>query len=73
VRFDPDLLELWIDKIRIAARGMILVEALPAAAQAMRQREFTVRLDLKQGTGRFIMMTCDLSYDYVKINAEYTT
>jgi glutamate N-acetyltransferase / amino-acid N-acetyltransferase len=73
VRFDPDRLELWVDKIRIAARGMILVEALPAAAQAMRQREFTVRLDLKQGTGRFIMMTCDLSYDYVKINAEYTT
>jgi glutamate N-acetyltransferase/amino-acid N-acetyltransferase len=73
VRFDPDRLDLWIDKTRIAARGMILVDALPAAAQAMRQREFAVRLDLKQGTGRFTMMTCDLSYDYVKINAEYTT
>ncbi len=73
VAFDPDRLELWIDRTRIAARGMILVDALPAAAQAMRQREFTVRLDLKQGAGRFTMMTCDLSYDYVKINAEYTT
>ena len=49
MRFDPDRLELWIDQTRIAARGMILVNALPAAAQAMRQREFTVRLDLKAG------------------------
>jgi len=73
VRFDPDRLELWIDRTRIAARGMILVDALPAAAQTMRQREFTVRLDLKQGAGRFTMTTCDFSYDYVKINAEYTT
>jgi glutamate N-acetyltransferase / amino-acid N-acetyltransferase len=73
VRFDPDRLELWIDKTRIAARGMILVDALPAAAAAMRQREFTVRLDLRQGAGRCTMMTCDFSFDYVKINAEYTT
>ena len=73
VRFDPDRIELWVDRIRIAARGMILTQALPAAAQAMRQREFSVRLDLKQGSARFSMMTCDLSYDYVKINAEYTT
>jgi glutamate N-acetyltransferase/amino-acid N-acetyltransferase len=62
-----------VDKIRIASRGMILTGALAAAAQAMRQREFSVRLDLKQGAARFSMMTCDLSYDYVKINAEYTT
>jgi glutamate N-acetyltransferase / amino-acid N-acetyltransferase len=73
VRFDPDRLELWIDRTKIAARGMILVNALPAAAQAMRRREFTVRMDLRQGSARFSMMTCDLSYDYVKINAEYTT
>jgi glutamate N-acetyltransferase / amino-acid N-acetyltransferase len=73
VRFDPDRIELWVDKIRIAARGMILTDALADAAQAMRRREFAVRLDLKQGAGRFTVMTCDLSYDYVKINAEYTT
>jgi glutamate N-acetyltransferase / amino-acid N-acetyltransferase len=73
VRFNPDRLELWIDKTRIAARGMILVDAIPAAAKAMREREFSVRMDLKQGSGRFSIMTCDFSFDYVKINAEYTT
>ena len=73
VRFDPDRLELWVDRVKIAARGMILVDALPSAAMAMRQREFTVRLDLKHGGESFRMMTADFSYDYVKINAEYTT
>jgi glutamate N-acetyltransferase/amino-acid N-acetyltransferase len=73
VRFNPDRIQLWVDKIRIAASGMILTDALASAAQAMREREFNVRLDLKQGAASFSMMTCDLSYDYVKINAEYTT
>jgi glutamate N-acetyltransferase/amino-acid N-acetyltransferase len=73
VRFDPDRIELWVDKIKIAARGMILTDALPAAALAMRRREFNVRLDLKQAAAHFNVMTCDLSYEYVKINAEYTT
>ena len=39
----------------------------------MREREFTVSLDLKLGKSSATILTCDLSYDYVKINAEYTT
>jgi glutamate N-acetyltransferase/amino-acid N-acetyltransferase len=73
VPFDPERLDLRIDKVKIAARGMILVDALPAAAQRMHERQFTVTLDLKQGKQAASMMTCDLSHDYVTINAEYTT
>jgi glutamate N-acetyltransferase/amino-acid N-acetyltransferase len=39
----------------------------------MREREFIVSLDLKLGAATATILTCDLSYDYVKINAEYTT
>jgi glutamate N-acetyltransferase/amino-acid N-acetyltransferase len=39
----------------------------------MKESEFTVRLDLRLGNSRASILTCDLSYDYVKINAEYTT
>ncbi len=35
--------------------------------------EFTITLDLKTGGGEYVVWTCDLSYDYVKINAEYHT
>ncbi|PKL37168.1 MAG: ornithine acetyltransferase [Spirochaetae bacterium HGW-Spirochaetae-1] len=39
----------------------------------MKNREFDVMIDLGMGTAGAMMMTCDFSYDYVKINAEYTT
>ncbi|HLH75793.1 MAG TPA: bifunctional glutamate N-acetyltransferase/amino-acid acetyltransferase ArgJ [Candidatus Binataceae bacterium] len=73
VTFDPQRLELWIDRVRIAARGKILVAALPAAALRMKQRQFALTVDLKQGRAVATVLTSDLSYDYVKINAEYTT
>jgi glutamate N-acetyltransferase/amino-acid N-acetyltransferase len=73
VAFDPDRLELRVGNIRLAARGALIVGALEAAAARMREREFSVTLDLKLGSARAEIATCDLSYDYVKINAEYTT
>jgi glutamate N-acetyltransferase/amino-acid N-acetyltransferase len=39
----------------------------------MREREFAVKLDLRVGKSNATILTCDLSYDYVRINAEYTT
>jgi glutamate N-acetyltransferase/amino-acid N-acetyltransferase len=59
--------------VKVAARGALLVEALPSAAEKMREREFAVNLDLRLGKASATILTCDLSYDYVKINAEYTT
>ncbi len=73
VAIEPDRMELVIGGVKVASRGMILTQALADAAAAMRQREFTVRLDLKQGKAGADIATCDLSLDYVKINAEYMT
>ncbi len=39
----------------------------------MKQEQFTVRCDLGLGEGSFTAYGCDLSYEYVKINAEYRT
>ncbi|MGH7984820.1 MAG: bifunctional glutamate N-acetyltransferase/amino-acid acetyltransferase ArgJ [Candidatus Binataceae bacterium] len=73
VAFDPDRLELRVGGVRLASRGALMVDALAAAASKMREREFSVILDLKLGKARAEITTCDLTYDYVKINAEYTT
>ncbi|MGO9607888.1 MAG: bifunctional glutamate N-acetyltransferase/amino-acid acetyltransferase ArgJ [Candidatus Binataceae bacterium] len=70
---ESDKLVLHIDGIKVAARGALLVDALPAAAEKMRAPEFDVRLDLRLGRASASILTCDLSCDYVKINAEYTT
>ena len=70
---ESDRLVLAIAGVKVAARGALLVDALPSAAEKMRAREFTVNLDLRLGKASATILTCDLSYDYVKINAEYTT
>jgi glutamate N-acetyltransferase/amino-acid N-acetyltransferase len=41
--------------------------------QVMDQTEITVRVVLKRGKVSAQVWTCDLSYDYVRINAEYRT
>ena len=73
VALEPERLELIIGGVKVAGRGMILTQALAAATDAMRQREFTVRLELKLGKASVNVVTCDLSLDYVRINAEYMT
>ncbi len=73
VRLDLERLEVSLAGIKIARRGALDVSALPAAASKMKEREFSLMLDLKQGKAQARLMTCDLSFDYVKINAEYTT
>ena len=42
-------------------------------AKVMRKDEFTVTVDLHLGRGEASIYTCDLSLDYVHINADYTT
>ncbi|MGH8708462.1 MAG: bifunctional ornithine acetyltransferase/N-acetylglutamate synthase, partial [Burkholderiales bacterium] len=61
-----------IDTVRVArggGRDPAYREELGAAA--MRRSEFLVRAVLHRGQAAATVWTCDLSYDYVKINAEY--
>lgn len=41
--------------------------------RVMQQNEITIRVVLQRGTAATTVWTCDFSYDYVKINAEYRT
>ena len=70
---ESDRLVLSIGGVKVAANGRLLVEALGEAGTKMREREFAVQLDLRLGKSSATILTCDLSYDYVRINAEYTT
>ena len=70
---ESDKLVLRISGVKVAAHGRLLTEALAEAGATMKAREFAVRLDLRLGKSSATILTCDLSYDYVRINAEYTT
>ena len=68
------------ETMRLAMSGLVIFDrGTPVAADAarlkaiMEQHDIDVHLDLGAGKGRARFLTCDFSYDYVKINAEYTT
>jgi glutamate N-acetyltransferase/amino-acid N-acetyltransferase len=73
IALDLERLEVRMAGIPIASHGALHTDALAAAAARMKDPEFALTIDLKLGKARASIVTCDFSYDYVKINAEYTT
>jgi glutamate N-acetyltransferase / amino-acid N-acetyltransferase len=71
---DATRVDLYIDDVRVARGGARDPQYREeAAVAAMKKPEFTVRALLNRGRADTTVWTCDLSFDYVKINAEYRT
>ena len=69
---DAGKVDLYIDDVRVArAGGRDADYREEQGVQAMKKSEFTVRAVLNRGKASATVWTCDFSYDYVKINAEY--
>ncbi|HEY7241909.1 MAG TPA: bifunctional glutamate N-acetyltransferase/amino-acid acetyltransferase ArgJ [Burkholderiales bacterium] len=74
VALDTGRVDLYIDEVAVAKRGgRNPAYREEAAIAAMKKPEFTVRAVLNRGAAQATLWTCDLSFDYVKINAEYRT
>jgi glutamate N-acetyltransferase / amino-acid N-acetyltransferase len=72
VLFDPNMVDIYFDKIKLVENGLYTgSEAEVEASKILKQTEFTVSIDLKNGKGCCDYLTCDFSLDYVKINADY--
>ena len=71
---DTTGVELWLGDVRVIERGGRAASYREEdGARVMRPAEITVRVALGRGAAGSTVWTCDLSYDYVKINAEYRT
>ena len=69
---DQALIELFLDDVHVAAQGGRHPAYQEADGQrVMKQSEITVRVGLGRGRESATMWTCDLSHDYVSINADY--
>lgn len=69
---DQGGIELFLDDVHVATRGGRHPAYQEADGQrVMQQAEITVRVDLGRGTASDTVWTCDLSHDYVTINADY--
>jgi len=71
---DTAKVDLYLDDVLVAKRGgRFSGYREEQGAAAMSKPEFTVRTLLHRGRASADVWTCDLSFDYVKINAEYRT
>lgn len=69
---DVDGVKVWLDDVLVAEKGGRAASYKEEdGARVMAQAEITVRVDLGRGAAKASVYTCDFSYDYVKINADY--
>ena len=71
---EQSAVSLYLDDVCVARNGLMASEYTEEAGAAVMARdEFTVRILLARGDASETVWTSDLSYDYVRINAEYRT
>ena len=73
-RLDIEAVRIWLGDLRIVSGGGRDPDYTESAGQAvMEKEEIGIRVALGLGDAATELLTCDLSYDYVRINAEYRT
>ena len=74
IEMREDQVDIWIDDVQIVAKGLGRgAEAEELAAEIMTRNEFSLTIDLNEGGYHDRMLTCDLTHEYVTINADYRT
>jgi len=73
-QLDIEAIRIWMGDVCIVRDGGRAPDYTEQAGQTvMDQDELAIRVELNRGSVGTRVLTCDLSYDYVKINAEYRT
>ena len=79
VDLDPSSVDVWIGETQLVSAGVIppayfaAEELRNAAVAAMAEPEVPIRIDVGAGGGAARVLGGDLSYEYIRINGEYTT
>ncbi len=71
--FDPDKTDIFYDAMPVVRQGGDAGTPEEALAGIIGKKEFTVLVDMHGGSADYWVWTCDVSYEYVKINADYHT
>jgi glutamate N-acetyltransferase/amino-acid N-acetyltransferase len=74
VEFEEEQLSLWLGDLLLYHSGAPQpFDPATASAYLKNNRDVQLRLRFTLGTGRCTFWTCDLGYEYIRLNAEYTT
>ncbi|HSP85206.1 MAG TPA: bifunctional glutamate N-acetyltransferase/amino-acid acetyltransferase ArgJ [Psychrobacter sp.] len=69
---DTEQVDVYLDEVMICQNGGVAPNYTEEAGKTVMSRpEITIHIDLARGEAHDTVYTCDLSYDYVKINADY--
>ncbi len=69
---DRDKLSIWIGDSHVAADGAVCPDySEKKTAEYMKGQEITLRVDVGVGQGKFTVWSCDLTHEYISINADY--
>jgi glutamate N-acetyltransferase/amino-acid N-acetyltransferase len=72
--FEPERVRIWIGAEPVFEYGVRAAAFNEAAAhEAMMGRDYTITIDLGESDGACQFLTCDLTAEYVRINADYST
>ena len=70
--FDPNLTDIYFNDLHYVEKGIIIDYALEDKAyEIMKELQYTITIDLHAGNCSTKFYTCDLTQDYIKINADY--
>ena len=72
-QFDPDKCDIYLDDIPVVRNGGDAGTPEEALLNTVKQREYTITCDFKDGDAEYWVWSSDVSYEYVKINADYHT
>lgn len=73
-KVNPEKVEIYYGKVKLVSKGLGLPKSAERRAhQVMKAKHFPITIDLKQGKASYQIWTSDITYDYVKLNAEYRT
>ena len=71
-RADRDALGIWFGDIEVARDGEVAPEySEERGANYMKGSELVIKVDIGLGDGRAVVWTCDLTHEYITINADY--
>jgi len=72
ITFDPDKTNIWFNDVMMVKAGCGCGKKTEEeAAMVMKQKAFSIIMELNNGESDYSVFTCDFSYDYIKINADY--
>jgi len=71
--FDPSRVDIYLGREKMAENGVGLVFDEDKARQELEKDPVVITVNLKSGSASAVAWGCDLSYEYVKINAAYRT